>query len=58
MELNVYTPELIGRAYPILASQLTSRPIALVTMVDAECRVNAAPFSFFNMTSVSCVGLT
>jgi len=49
MELNFDTPELIGRAYPILASLVTPRPIALVTTVDTEGRVNAAPFSFFNM---------
>lgn len=49
MELNFDTPELIGRAYPILASLVTPRPIALVTTLDAEGRVNAAPFSFFNM---------
>lgn len=36
-------------AYPILASLVTPRPIAWVTTVDAEGRVNAAPFSFFNV---------
>lgn len=49
MELNFDTPELTGRAYPILASLVTPRPIALVTTVDAEGRVNAAPYSFFNL---------
>lgn len=49
MELNFDTPELIGRAYPILASLVTPRPIALVTTVDPEGRINAAPFSFFNL---------
>ena len=37
------------RAYAILAGLVTPRPIALVTTVDAEGRVNAAPFSFFNV---------
>ena len=36
-------------AYPILAGLVTPRPIALVTTVDEEGRVNAAPFSFFNV---------
>ena len=38
-----------GRAYSILASLVTPRPIAWVTTVDSEGRVNAAPFSFFNL---------
>ncbi len=37
------------RAYAVLASLVVPRPIALVTTVDAEGRVNAAPFSFFNV---------
>lgn len=37
------------RAYYILASLVTPRPIAWVTTVDEEGRVNAAPFSFFNL---------
>lgn len=36
-------------AYTILAGLVTPRPIALVTTQDAEGRVNAAPFSFFNV---------
>lgn len=36
-------------AYPILAGLVTPRPIALTTTVDLEGRVNAAPFSFFNV---------
>lgn len=36
-------------AYMILAGLVTPRPIALVTTQDAEGRVNAAPFSFFNV---------
>lgn len=37
------------RAYPILASLVTPRPIALVTTLGADGAVNAAPFSFFNV---------
>jgi len=37
------------RAYPLLAGLVTPRPIALVTTVNAEGGVNAAPFSFFNV---------
>jgi flavin reductase (DIM6/NTAB) family NADH-FMN oxidoreductase RutF len=33
----------------ILAGLVTPRPIALTTTVDLEGRVNAAPFSFFNL---------
>jgi flavin reductase (DIM6/NTAB) family NADH-FMN oxidoreductase RutF len=36
-------------AYRLLASVVVPRPIALVTSRDAEGRVNAAPFSFFNL---------
>ena len=36
-------------AYMILAGLVTPRPIALVTTMDEEGRVNAAPFSFFNV---------
>lgn len=49
MEIDFDAPELAGRAYPILAALVTPRPIALVTTVDADGRINAAPFSFFNM---------
>lgn len=38
-----------GRAYRLLAGLVVPRPIALVTTVDAAGRVNAAPFSFFNV---------
>jgi flavin reductase (DIM6/NTAB) family NADH-FMN oxidoreductase RutF len=41
------------RAYAILASLVTPRPIALVTTVGADGRVNAAPFSFFNVMGAS-----
>lgn len=37
------------RAYPILASLVTPRPIAFVTTVRADGKINAAPFSFFNL---------
>ena len=37
------------RAYPILASLVTPRPIALVTTLSADGKINAAPFSFFNV---------
>lgn len=36
-------------AYTILAGLVTPRPIALTTTIDAEGRINAAPFSFFNV---------
>lgn len=35
-------------AYKLLRNVVTPRPIALVTTVDKEGLVNAAPFSFFN----------
>lgn len=37
------------RAYPILASLVTPRPIAWVTTLGPDGIVNAAPFSFFNV---------
>ena len=37
------------RAYPILASLVTPRPIALVTTLSPDGKINAAPFSFFNV---------
>ena len=48
MELDL-EKEFAERAYPILASLVTPRPIALVTTISADGRVNAAPFSFFNL---------
>ena len=48
MELDL-EKEFADRAYPILASLVTPRPIALVTTISADGRVNAAPFSFFNL---------
>lgn len=38
-----------GDAYMILAGLVTPRPIALVTTLDEHGRINAAPFSFFNV---------
>lgn len=38
-----------GRAYPLLASVVLPRPIALVTTLGPDGVVNAAPFSFFNL---------
>jgi len=48
MELDLEN-EYSDRAYPLLASLVTPRPIALVTTLSAAGRVNAAPFSFFNV---------
>src|SRR5215470_13199352 len=48
MELNLET-DFADRAYPILASLVTPRPIAFVTTLSPEGKINAAPFSFFNL---------
>jgi flavin reductase (DIM6/NTAB) family NADH-FMN oxidoreductase RutF len=48
MELDLET-EFAGRAYALLVSLITPRPIALVTTISADGKVNAAPFSFFNV---------
>jgi flavin reductase (DIM6/NTAB) family NADH-FMN oxidoreductase RutF len=48
MELDL-AGEHSGRAYPLLASLVTPRPIALVTTLGPDGVVNAAPFSFFNV---------
>ncbi|MBK1853924.1 flavin reductase family protein [Verrucomicrobiaceae bacterium 5K15] len=37
------------RAYSLLTAIVTPRPIAWVTTIDDDGRVNAAPFSFFNV---------
>jgi len=52
MELDL-EGELADRAYPILASLVTPRPIALITTMSPNGRVNAAPFSFFNLLGAS-----
>ena len=38
----------VDRAYAMLVSLVTPRPIAWVTTLDDKGVVNAAPFSFFN----------
>lgn len=38
-----------GDGYRLLSGVVVPRPIAFVTTVDAEGRVNAAPYSFFNL---------
>ncbi len=48
IELNLET-EFADRAYSILASLVTPRPIALVTTMSVDGQVNSAPFSFFNL---------
>lgn len=48
MELDL-AGEHADRAYPILASLVTPRPIAWVTTLGPDGVVNAAPFSFFNV---------
>lgn len=37
------------RAYQLLVSLVVPRPIALVTTLSPEGKINAAPFSFFNV---------
>ena len=39
--------------YKLMIGTVVPRPIALVTTVDLEGRVNAAPFSFFNVLGAS-----
>lgn len=48
MELDLTGP-LRENAYAILSGLVTPRPIALVTTLDEQGRINAAPFSFFNV---------
>jgi flavin reductase (DIM6/NTAB) family NADH-FMN oxidoreductase RutF len=48
MELDLEN-EFADRAYQILASVVTPRPIAFITTVSPDGKVNAAPFSFFNL---------
>jgi flavin reductase (DIM6/NTAB) family NADH-FMN oxidoreductase RutF len=48
MELDL-EGQFADRAYPILASLVTPRPIAFVTSLSPDGKVNAAPFSFFNL---------
>ncbi len=48
MELDLEN-KFSDRAYTILASLVTPRPIAFVTTISPDGKVNAAPFSFFNL---------
>ncbi len=48
MELDLEN-QFADRAYQLLASLVTPRPIALVTTISPDGKVNAAPFSFFNV---------
>lgn len=48
MELDLEN-QFADRAYQLLASLVTPRPIAFVTTVSPDGEVNAAPFSFFNL---------
>jgi flavin reductase (DIM6/NTAB) family NADH-FMN oxidoreductase RutF len=52
MELDL-EQEFADRAYPLLASLVTPRPIAFVTTMSPDGKVNAAPFSFFNLLGAS-----
>ena len=52
MELDL-EGEHAGRAYAVLASLVTPRPIAWVTTLGPEGVVNLAPFSFFNVLGAS-----
>jgi flavin reductase (DIM6/NTAB) family NADH-FMN oxidoreductase RutF len=47
MELDL-EGQFADRAYPILASLVVPRPIALVTTISPDGKGNAAPFSLFN----------
>ena len=48
MELDLLG-EHADRAYPVLASLITPRPIAWVSTMEEDGGVNLAPFSFFNV---------
>jgi flavin reductase (DIM6/NTAB) family NADH-FMN oxidoreductase RutF len=48
MELDIEN-KFADRAYQLLASLVTPRPIAFVTTLSPEGKINAAPFSFFNL---------
>lgn len=45
---KITIPELLG----VLQGAIVPRPIALVSSIDRERRVNLSPFSFFNMVSI------
>jgi flavin reductase (DIM6/NTAB) family NADH-FMN oxidoreductase RutF len=48
MELDL-EHDYADRAYQLLVSVVTPRPIAFVTTISPDGKVNAAPFSFFNV---------
>jgi flavin reductase (DIM6/NTAB) family NADH-FMN oxidoreductase RutF len=48
MDFDIQTMD-NGSSYKLLASAVLPRPIALVTTLDTDGAVNAAPFSFFNL---------
>ena len=48
MELDL-EKDFADRAYQIIACLVTPRPIALVTSLSPDGKINAAPFSFFNL---------
>jgi flavin reductase (DIM6/NTAB) family NADH-FMN oxidoreductase RutF len=48
MELDL-EHEYADRAYQFLVNLVMPRPIAFVTTISPEGRINAAPFSFFNL---------
>src|SRR6516225_8851166 len=48
MELDL-EHQFADRAYQILASLVTPRPIAFVTTASPDGKINAAPFSLFNL---------
>jgi flavin reductase (DIM6/NTAB) family NADH-FMN oxidoreductase RutF len=48
MELDL-EGQFADRAYPLLVSLVTPRPIAFVTSISPDGKINAAPFSFFNV---------
>ena len=48
MELDL-EHDFADRAYLLLASLVTPRPIAFVTTISPDGQINAAPFSFFNL---------
>src|SRR5437879_8415106 len=52
MIIDVSSSEVV-RVYQALVDVVTPRPIAWVTTLDAQGRVNLAPFSFFNAFGAS-----
>lgn len=52
MELDLEN-QYADRAYQLLVSLVMPRPIAFVTTISPEGKINAAPFSFFNLMGAS-----